>query len=126
MNFQPTVIPSSEDHINISSIFSGIERNVLSKDFKGGRISNVFGSTELDFTHADMTGTATLDISQTFGAITITIPDDWHIETDMSQLFAVVDDYRDNKYQTRNSEKILLIKGTSVCASLEIHNTMSI
>ncbi|MDB5023212.1 MAG: hypothetical protein JWP78_967 [Mucilaginibacter sp.] len=124
MNFQPTVIPSSEDHLSVSAIFSGIKKTILSKDFKGGKISNLFGSTELDFTHADLTGAAILDISQAFGETTLTVPNDWRIETDLSQLFAVVDDYRNNVYQTKKSDKVLVLKGGSVCASVEIQNSL--
>ena len=123
MNFQPTVIPNTEDHINANAIFSGIKKTILSKDFKGGRISNVFGSTELDFTHADLTGTAILDISQAFGETTITVPGDWRIETEVSQLFAVVDDYRNDVYNTKRSDKVLVIKGGSFFGSIEVHNS---
>jgi len=123
MNFRPTVIPNSEDHLNVSALFSGIKRTILSKDFKGGKINNLFGSTELDFSNADLTGSATLDISQAFGETTITVPNDWRIETNLSQLFAVVDDYRNNVYQTKKSDKVLVIKGGSVCASVEIQNS---
>lgn len=124
MNFQPTIIPNAEDHINATSVFGGIKKTILSKDFKGGKISNWFGSTELDFTNADLTGIAILDISQAFGETTITVPDDWRIESDLSQLFAVVDDNRNNVYQTKKSDKVLLLKGISTCASVEIQSTL--
>ncbi|MGZ3752418.1 MAG: hypothetical protein ACXVB0_19635 [Mucilaginibacter sp.] len=124
MSFQPTVIPNAEDHLNATAIFGGIKKTILSKNFKGGKISNVFGGTELDFTHADLNGVAVLDISQVFGGMVITVPNDWRIETDLSQLFAVVDDYRDNVYQTKKSDKVLVLKGSSVCASVEIQNSI--
>ncbi len=122
MNFQPTIIPNSEDHLNSTALFSGIKKTILSKDFKGGKISNLFGSTEIDFTNADLNGTAILDISQAFGSTTITVPGDWRIESDLSQLFAVVDDNRNNVYQTNKSDKVLYLKGLSACASVEIQN----
>jgi predicted membrane protein len=124
MSFQPTVIPNAEDHISATSVFSGIKKTIFSKDFKGGKITNLFGSTELDFTHADLKGAATLDISQAFGEMTITVPNDWRIETDFSQLFTMVDDYRNNVYQTKKSDKVLVIKGVSVCAGVEILNSL--
>lgn len=120
MNFESTVIPNSEDYIHTSSLFSGIKKTVLSKDFKGGKVSNLFGSTELDFTNADLTGAAVLDISQAFGEVTIAVPRDWHVETDISQLMAVVDDYREKAFRPKQSDKVLVIKGTSLCASIEI------
>jgi predicted membrane protein len=120
MNFQPTVIPNSEDHINTTTVFGEIKRTIISKDFKGGKINNLFGSTKLDFTHTGLTGVAVLDISQCFGEISVIVPADWRIESDLSQVFAVVEDNRDNVYQTTKSDKILVIKGTSVFAQVEI------
>jgi hypothetical protein len=119
MSFEPTVIPNGEDYLNSTTIFGGVDKTILSKDFKGGKIVNLFGSTELDFSQADMSGLAVLDISQAFGETTITIPSDWRIETDISQLMATIDDYRNNKYQ-RNADKVLVLTGRSVCANVEI------
>jgi predicted membrane protein len=122
MNFQPTVIPNTDDHISSTSLFSSNKKTILSKDFKGGKINNIFGSIEIDFTNADLNGMAILDISQTFGELIITVPIDWRIETDISQLFAVVEDHRSNVYQTKKSDKILVLKGLSICAAVEIIN----
>ena len=124
MNFQPTIIPNAEDHLNATAIFGEIKKTILSKDFKGGKVSNLFGTTKLDFTNADLNGIATVDISQAFGEIVITIPADWRIESDTSQFFAVVDDSRDNIYQTKKSDKTLLLTGYSVFASAEILNSL--
>lgn len=120
MNFEPTVIPGTEDHLYTSTVFGEIKKTIISKDFKGGRISNWFGSTKLDFTHTELTGVATLDISQCFGEVSVTVPSDWRVESDLSQIFAVVEDNRDNVYQTSKSDKVLVIKGTSVFAQVEI------
>ena len=122
MNFQSTVMPNAEDYLQSTAIFSGIKKTILSKDFKGGKVSNIFGSTELDFTNADLNGTALLDISQAFGEVTITVPTDWRIEADLSQLMAVVDDFRNNTYLAKNSDKVLILKGISFCANVEIMN----
>jgi len=124
MNLQSTIIPNTDDQININSVFSSIDKPMISKDFKGGKINNMFASTQLDLSNADLTGVAILNISQLFGEITLTIPADWHVETDISQLFAVVDDYRENKYKSKNSDKTLILKGTSVFANIEIHNNV--
>jgi predicted membrane protein len=124
MDLQSTIIPDTDNQININSVFSSIDKPMISKDFKGGKINNMFASTELDLSDADLTGMAVLNVSQLFGEITLIVPADWHVETDISQLFATVDDYRENKYSARNSDKVLAIKGTSVFANIEIHNNV--
>ncbi len=122
MNLQSTIIPDTDNQININSVFSSIDKPMISKDFKGGKINNMFASTELDLSNADLSSMAILNISQLFGEITLTVPSDWHVEVDISQFFATVDDYRENKYNAKNSEKVLTLKGTSVFANIEIHN----
>jgi hypothetical protein len=123
MNAQPTVIPNAEDYLQSSACFSGVKRTVISKDFKGGRISNVFGSTELDLSSADINGTAILDLSLAFGEIVITVPCDWRIDADLSQFMATVEDNRDNVYQTNSMNKVLMLRGSSTCGLVEIqHN----
>jgi len=124
MNLQSTIIPDTDNQININSVFSSIDKPMISKDFKGGKINNMFASTELDLSNADLAGMAVLNISQLFGEITLTVPSDWHVEVDISQLFATIDDYRENKYGLRSSEKVLTLKGTSVFANIEIHNNI--
>lgn len=122
MSYTPTVIPNSEDYIVADTIFGSIERTVISKDFKGGRIRNLFGGTELDFSQSELKGAAVLDISQAFGQTTITVPGDWRVVADLSQVMAVVEDYRNDIYKSKNSEKVLILKGTSFCANVEIQN----
>ncbi|HWD88543.1 MAG TPA: LiaF domain-containing protein [Mucilaginibacter sp.] len=122
MSYTPTVIPDSENYIISETLFGSIERTVISKDFKGGRIRNLFGGTELDLTQSELKGAAVLDISQAFGQTTITVPGDWRVVTDLSQVMAVVEDYRNDVYKTKNSEKVLILKGTSFCANVEIQN----
>ena len=122
MSYQPTVIPDSEDFIIADTLFGSVERTIISKDFKGGRIRNLFGGTEIDLSQSELNGAAVLDISQAFGQTTITVPGDWRVVTDLSQVMAVVEDYRNDIYKTKNSEKVLILKGTSFCANVEIQN----
>jgi len=124
MNLQSTIIPDTDNQININSVFSNIDKPMISKEFKGGKINNMFASTQVDLSNADLTGLAVLNISQLFGEVTLTVPADWHVETDISQLFATIDDYRENKYRAKNSDKVLVLKGTSVFANIEIHNNV--
>ncbi len=124
MNVPPTVIPNADDYLETRVIFGGIKRTIFSKNFKGGSINNIFGSTEIDLSGADINGTAVLDITQAFGELIITVPADWHIDADFSQFMATIEDYRNNVYQTRSTEKMLLLKGNSSFGLVQIqqHN----
>lgn len=113
---------STDDHLFTSIICGGVKRTILSKDFKGGRIRNWFGSTELDFTYADINGVAVLDISQAFGEVTIAVPADWRVETDIVHFCSVVDDDRNYLNRGYKANKVLLLKGVSVFAVVDVVN----
>jgi predicted membrane protein len=121
MNAQATTINSNVlDYLNTTAIFGEVKKTIISKDFKGGKINNLFGETTLDFTHADLSGIAMLDISQAFGEINITVPMNWRVETDISQFFASTEDKRQDVTLIKNSDKILVLTGTSAFAAINI------
>jgi Cell wall-active antibiotics response 4TMS YvqF len=110
------------DSINSFTLFSGLRKNILSKNFKGGTVKNLFGGTELDFTHADISGVAVLDITQAFGEVKIIVPKDWTVEMRVSQVLAGVDDKRMAKEGMPEKQKVLVLEGGSVFAGIDIRS----
>ena len=108
-----------EDSLFINSVFSGIKRNVLSKNFKGGEITCIFGGVELDFMQADIQGTAILRVEQVFGGIEIRVPTHWTVRNEIDGAFHGVDDKRRFQDAT-DPNKVLVLKGSSVFAGIEI------
>ena len=76
--------PSGDDWLEATSVFGGVKKIILSKDFKGGEIVNVFGGAELDFTQADITGRVMIDITQIFGGVKIIVPANWQVVSDIA------------------------------------------
>lgn len=108
------------DCIDSNTLFGEVKKIIISKDFKGGKINNVFGKTELDFTNADIQGLAVLDISETFGETVIIVPEDWRVETDQTLIMATFEDNRQAGVQKINPNKVLIITGCSIFASIKI------
>ena len=121
-NFSSLVGSDFTGYINATTVFGEIQKSVISKDFKGGKVNNFFGSTVLDFSNADINGIAVVDISQAFGEIIISVPANWRVEVDLTQLFAAVEDKRMSKYQKNGNDKILVLTGISVFANIELRN----
>ncbi|AMR31966.1 hypothetical protein A0256_11300 [Mucilaginibacter sp. PAMC 26640] len=113
---------SHDDILDATAIFGGVNKTIFSKSFRGGDITNIFGGTELDFTHADIQGRAIIDVTQVFGGTKIIVPADWQVITDMSSIFAGVDDKRLKHLRPVNSTKVLILKGVSLFAGLEIRS----
>ncbi len=114
--------PYTDDYLNSTALFGGVDKIILSKDFRGGDVVNIFGGTEIDFTKADIHGVVIIEVTQVFGATKMIIPPHWHVITDMASIFAGVDDKRMRHVTTVNNDKVLVIKGTSIFAGIDIRS----
>ena len=54
---------TDEDHLFADTVIDGVDRNVVSKDFKGGRVTCVFGGAEINLHNADIQGAVLLDLT---------------------------------------------------------------
>jgi predicted membrane protein len=118
----PKYNPNVEDEPLALSIFGGVKKTILSKDFKGGEVVNVFGGVELDFTQADISGPTVIDITQVFGGIKIIVPANWKVVSDLAAIFASVDDKRIRTTAPLDSNKVLILKGMSFFAGVDVRS----
>lgn len=111
----------ADDYISITSIFGGTEKTILSKNFKGGNMVNIFGGSEVSFTQADINGTAILDVTCIFGGATLIVPSHWVVKSEAVTIFGGIGDKRKNMTSLNEaSSKALIIKGTVLFGGLEI------
>ncbi len=110
------------DSFKISSVFSGVKRTVLSKNFQGGSISCVFGGAEIDLTQADINGKVVIRIEAVFGGAKIVIPSNWVLQNEIDGVFHGVEDKRNYNASTMNADKILVLKGSAVFGGIEIRS----
>jgi len=122
----PTTAPvsnlhySQDDFIDNVNIFSGSKKVILSKDFKGGDVVSIFGGTEIDFTQADMTIPAELEVTAIFGGATLIIPSHWAIRSEAVTIFGGIGDKRKFKTLNEAPTKTLVLKGTMIFGGIEI------
>ncbi|NOW97668.1 LiaI-LiaF-like domain-containing protein [Mucilaginibacter sp. SG564] len=121
-NNPPFGYHNGDDYLDAVSIFGGVNKTILSKNFKGGEIVNIFGGAELDFTQADISGRVYIDITQVFGGTKIIVPSNWQVVSDLAAVFAGVDDKRIRSTASPNNDKILVLKGTSIFAGVDIRS----
>jgi predicted membrane protein len=107
------------DRIDSTSIFGGIKKNVVSKNFQGGDILNFFGGTEINLLQADIHGIAKIHVVQVFGGTKIIVPANWTVHSEMMAIVGGIEDKRPPQLLA-NPDKILIIQGTSVFAGIEI------
>ncbi|MGK7395017.1 MAG: LiaF transmembrane domain-containing protein [Candidatus Cyclobacteriaceae bacterium M3_2C_046] len=111
---------SSGDYIDLLNIFSGGESLITSKNFKGGKITAIFGGSELNFMNADLDPKgAVMDIITIFGGATFLVPSDWEVVLDVQPIFGGFSDKRHMSTIT-DPDKKLIIKGLVLFGGGEI------
>ena len=112
---------STEDFIDTTSIFGGVHKKVVSKNFRGGDIVTFLGGSEIDLSQAEINGTARLDVTQVMGGTKIIVPAHWEVRSEVTALFAGFEDKRQQPV-TINPNKVLIIDGTSIFGGIELKN----
>ncbi len=109
------------DYLDTTSFLGGVKKNVISKMFRGGEITNVFGGSEINLMQADFAEQATLDITQVFGGTKLIIPSHWQIRTTVVTVFGGVEDKRIVKPGPENEKaKLLILEGSNFFGGIEI------
>jgi hypothetical protein len=109
----------SGDVIDGTAVFGGIDRTVVSKNFRRGEVTMIFGGGELNFTQADIAGKAVLNVTAIFGGAEIVVPPHWKVESSVTAIFGGVEDSRASK-QDVDPTKVLSIEGTVIFGGIEI------
>jgi len=111
----------SSDLIDMVNIFGGGERRLLSQNFRGGKITCIFGGGEIDLTSARLaTGSNELEISCVFGGVSLIVPSDWNIITDVTPVLGGFSDQRKTAVSAIDMSKTLVITGAVVFGGGEV------
>ena len=104
------------------NIFNGSEKKIAGKNLKGGRITSIFGGTELDFTDAELSpGTNVIEVFTMFGGSSIIVPADWHVINNVTAILGGYSDKRSDTYtDPSNPEKTMVLRGLVMFGGGEI------
>ncbi len=112
---------SNKDEIDGTAIFAGYEKKIISKSFKGGNISAMFGGAEIDLRESELNENgATINISATFGGVDIFIPESWPVEIHSTAILGGVESKCRNEHCSEG--KRLIIYATATFGGIEIKN----
>ncbi|MDX9948832.1 MAG: DUF5668 domain-containing protein [Bacteroidales bacterium] len=113
---------SGDDFVDYVSVFGGGERQIVSQNFAGGKITAVFGGIELDLTRAALaTGVSVIEIACVFGGATLIVPDDWNVTLEVTPVLGGFTDSRKLRPgRMVDPNKHLILRGAVVFGGGEI------
>jgi hypothetical protein len=113
--------PDDNDFLKMSSVFSGVQKSIVSKNFQGGKLSCVFGGADIDLAQADIHGRIEIKFEVVFGGVKLIIPPHWTVINEIDGVFHGIEDKR--RYKTEsgtNPEKVVVLRGSVVFGGVEI------
>jgi len=109
-----------DDHIESVTVFGGVKKNIISKNFRGGEVVVVFGGGEFNLMQANFEGTVVLEVVQVMGGTRLIIPSDWEVKSSMVTFLGSIEDKRPIQPPTNGPTKTLVIEGTAIMGGIDI------
>lgn len=102
-------------------MWSGIERKVSTRDFRGGDVTALMGGAEIDLRQAKMPGgRAVIDVTVMWGGVELFVPADWEVTVEALPLMAGVEDA--TRPPAGETGGHLVVKGLVLMGGVEIKN----
>ncbi|MDN5203064.1 LiaF-related protein [Fulvivirgaceae bacterium BMA10] len=112
------------DYIDEVSVFGGGDKTISSNNFKGGKITSIFGGCELNLKNAKLgEGRKVIDVFAIFGGAKLIVPEDWNVRVEVFPLFGGFSDKRKlDPNVIPDPRKEIFIKGIVIFGGGEIKN----
>lgn len=112
---------SSEDFFEDTAIFGGGEKSISSKNLRGGKITCVFGGSEINMLNAELyKGIAVIDVSLIFGGVEIIVPPNWKVTSRITPIFGGFSDKRYVNSSEQQTDRELVLKGSVLFGGAEV------
>jgi len=113
-----------DEYIDEVNIFSGSKKVINSNNFRGGKMTAIFGGSEINMTRAQLApGKSFLNVFLMFGGSEIVVPADWNIVLEVTPIFG---SFSDERYVPKSlqgedgADSVLIIRGLVLFGGAEI------
>lgn len=112
-DYEKKNIDGELDYVDELAVFGGAERTVSSQEFKGGKLTSIFGGTDLNLFNAGLNhGTNVLDVFILFGGCDIRVPPNMDVKVKVTAIFGGFSDERKNiEKPVSDDNKKLVVQG---------------
>lgn len=113
---------SKADMIDYVNVFSGAERQLITENFMGGKVTSVFGGGEVDLTRSSLApGNNIVEITCIFGGTTLIVPESWNVIIDVTPILGGFSDGRKiGSDVIRDTTRSLTVKGVVIFGGGEL------
>ena len=113
---------SKADMIDYVNIFSGAERQLITNNFLGGKITSIFGGGEVDLTRSSLApGDNVIEITCIFGGTTIIVPENWNVILNVTPILGGFSDSRRiGSDVIKDTTRSLTVRGTVIFGGGEL------
>lgn len=110
-----------DDLIDDVSIFGGSDQKFTSQQFRGGKITNIFGGSTIDLSSAKLeSGLNVVDLLCIFGGSKLIIPSEWKVKIEVTSIFGGVSDKRKIPQALPENAPELVLKGLVLFGGVDI------
>ncbi len=104
---------SETQYIDEFNVFSGSEKKISMKNFKGGKITSIFGGSEINLLDSELSSeTNVIELFYLFGGSSIKVPNDWVV---INKVTAILGGFADKRNVTTptspDPKKTLILRG---------------
>jgi predicted membrane protein len=120
---------SSEDVLNDSAFFGGVEKKVQSENFRGGEVTAIFGGVAVNLRRARIVPgqSAVINANAMFGGVELFVPEDWVV---VNEGMAILGGFADSRRFVETEEpsmsgqprKLLIVRGMALMGGVEVKN----
>lgn len=108
----------TKDSDDISVLFSGSETSNKSQNYKGGRVTTIFGGATLDLRDAKLTKEATLDVFALCGGLELRVPREWKVVSKVAPILGGVENKAEGS--ERHDGPVLILTGVAILGGVEV------
>ena len=106
------------DDINI---FGGGDKQYVSPNLEGGKVTNIFGGSNIDLRQSHPVPDAVIEVFTLFGGCEIIVPEDWRVKIEATSIFGAFNDERNITNQSEENPRVI-IKGFTMFGGGELKN----
>jgi predicted membrane protein len=114
-------VEGNNDILDEIAIFGGSDKIIHSNNFKGGKITAIFGGSNLNFLRVKLSkGSPVIDVVAIFGGMKLIVPEEWNVRIEVVSIFGGFSDKHKIKPADSAEKNQLIIKGLVIFGGGEI------